>query len=134
MPEIERYFGRFPPTVRSLALREPRGSRRKIIYLIGLFQHLQGLMLTCDRYKLQVEPADDLSLVLPSAPPLRGWLKLTCLARVDFLKDMVYLFGGLRFCYMYPSNAERMLLLLDARAKTLEVLVLCPVDPRGKQP
>ena len=40
MSTIPRYFGHLLPTVRSLALRAPKGSRRQIICFIGLFQHL----------------------------------------------------------------------------------------------
>jgi hypothetical protein len=37
MPQIQRYFNHFLPTVRSLALLEPKGPRRQIIFFIGLF-------------------------------------------------------------------------------------------------
>ena len=45
MPNIQRYFGHFAPTLRFLALREPRGSPRQILYFIGLFPNLQDLKL-----------------------------------------------------------------------------------------
>ena len=132
MPRIQRYFGHFSPTVRSLALREPKGSHRQIIYFIGLFQHLQDLKLTCDTPRSQEEPAEDLSLIPPFVPPLRGWLKLVYFTKVDLLKDMIDLFGGLRFRYMHLLDVDGMRLLLDACAETLEILVLYPTDPHGK--
>jgi len=132
MPGIRWYFGHLPPTVRSLTLREPRGSRREIIYFIGLFQHLQGLRLSYDKPKLEEESADDPTLTPLFIPPLRGWLELFCFTRVDLLKDMIDLFGGIRFRYMYLYNVDGMRLLLDACAKTLETFELNPADPRSE--
>jgi hypothetical protein len=134
MPRIKRYFGNFLPTVQSLALREPKGSRRQIIYFIGLFQHLQDLELLYDESRSQVDPAGDPTLIPAFAPPLRGWLKMTCFKRVGLLKDMIDLFGGLRFRYILLYDVDGMRLLLDACAKTLKVVVLDPTDPRGEQP
>jgi len=131
LPGIQRYFGHFPPTVRSLTLREPRGSRREIIYFIGLFQHLQDLEFSYDGAKFEEEPADDPTLTPPFIPPLRGWLTLFCFTRVDLLKDMIDLFGRIKFRYMYLWKVYGMRLLLDACAKTLEVVVLHPTDSRG---
>ena len=48
IPRIRQYFGHFLPTVRTLSLREPRGSRRQVIFFIGLFQHLENLKLIYD--------------------------------------------------------------------------------------
>jgi len=132
MPRIRRYFRHFLPTVQSLALREPKGSRRQIIYFIGLFQHLEDLKLLYDSTGPQKEPADDLTPVPPFAPPLRGQLTMTCFTRVELLKDMIDLFGGLRFRRMELCNVDGMRLLLDACAKTLETLQLYPLDPRGE--
>ena len=88
IPRINRYFGHFLPTVHSLALREPKGSRRQIIYFIGLFRHLENLKLLYDRVNYQGEPTDDPTLVPPFIPPLRGQLTATCFTRVGILKDM----------------------------------------------
>ena len=95
MPMIQRYFGHFLPTVDYLTLKEPKGSRRQIIYFFGLFQHLEDLRLLYDRADPRDEPADDLSLIPPSVPPLRGWLWLCNFTRVGLLKDMIDLFGGI---------------------------------------
>jgi len=132
MPKIQRYFKNFLPTVRSLILREPKGSRRQVIYFIGLFQCLQDLELRYDTFGIRYESADDSTLVPPSVPPLRGWLKLTCVKKPDILRDMIALFGGLRFRYICLFDVDQMGPLLDACAKTLEVVVLDPTDPRGE--
>ena len=138
MSTIPRYFGHFLPTVRSLALREPKGSRRQIIYFIGLFQHLEDLKLLYDHLDSQDdldpqdEPPDDLTLVPSFAPPLQGQLTMVCFTRVELLKDMIVLFEGIRFHRMDLCNVAGMGLLLSACAETLETLRLYPTDPRGE--
>jgi hypothetical protein len=133
MPRIRRYFGHFLPTVHSLALSEPKGSRRQIVYFIGLFQRLEDLKLLYIRADSQEEPADDLTLIPPFVPPLRGSLMVVRFTRVGLLKDMIDLFGGIRFRHMNLFNVDGMRLLLDACAKTLETVMLYPTDPRGEQ-
>ena len=132
MANIQRYFHHFLPTLRSLILKEPKGSHRQIIYFIGLFPYLDNLVLVSDTANSQVEPVDDLSLIPPSAPPLRGFLIIKNLARVGLLKDMIDLFGGIRFRQMDLFNVDGVPLLLDACAETLTILLLYPDDPRGE--
>ena len=129
MPRIQQYFGHFPPTVQELCLKNPNGSRRQIIYLIGLFERLEDLSLTYSQSSSRADLSDDLTLFPPSTPPLRGRLKLTCFRRVDLLEDMIDLFGGLRFRKMDLFDVDGMPLLLDACVKTLETLGLYPTDP-----
>ena len=133
MPRIRQYFGCFCPTLRSLALREPKGSRRQIIYFIGLFQHLEDLKLLYDVTGVWEEPADDATLVPPSVPPLRGRLTMSYFRRVGLLEDMIDLFEGIRFRYMDLFMVEGIRLLLGACAETLETLRLYPTDPRGEE-
>ena len=134
MPRIKQYFSHFSSTVQSLVLREPSGSRRQIIYFIGLFQHLQDLELLYNWSSSRKEPADDLTLIPLFTPPLRRWLKMTHFTRVGLLKDMIDLFGGIRFYGMNLFDVDGMQLLLGACAKTLKAIVLYPADPRGEQP
>ena len=133
MLNIRRYFGHFAPTVRSLALREPKGSRRQIVFFIGLFQHLEDLKLLYTWIRFRKEPADDLTLVPSFAPPLRGRLTMTCFTRVGILEDMIELFGGIRFHYMDLFCVRGMRLLLDACTETLETLRLYPHDPHSER-
>ena len=133
MPRIQRYFRYFLPTVRELCLKEPRGSRRQLIHFIGLFEHLEDLDLLYNGSSPQDEPADDLTLTPAFAPPLGGKLRLASFKRVGLLKDMIDLFGGIRFFSMDLFDMDGMSLLLDACAETLETLVLYPSDPRGEQ-
>ena len=132
IPKIRRYFGHFLPTVRTLALRDPRGSRRQIIYFIGMFQHLQDLKLLYDWAEFQKEPVNDLTLIPTFVPPLRGRLTMTCFTRVGLLEDMIDLFRGIRFRHMDLFYVQGMRFLLDACAETLETLRLYPTDPLGE--
>ena len=140
MPRIRRYFKHLSPTVRSLSLRAPTGSRREVIYFIGLFQHLEDLKLLYhsddflyDRRDSQFEPANDhATLIPPFIPPLRGRITVIGLNRMGLLKEMIDLFGGIRFCYMDIYNVAETQLLLSACAKTLKTLRLYPTDPHGE--
>ena len=58
---------------------------------------------------------------------------MTCFTRVGILKDMIDLFGGIRFHYMDLFCVYGVRLLLDASADTLEILRLYPHDPRGER-
>ena len=55
---------------------------------------------------------------------------MKCFENVGFLKDMIDLFGGIRFRYMDLFLVIEMQLLLNAGAKTLEVLRLYPTEFR----
>ena len=132
MPNIQKYFGHFAPTLRFLALREPEGSCRQILYLIGLFPNLQDLKLCYPIPSQEQESTADSTLVPLFVPPLRGRLTLTCFTREALLKDMIALFGGLRFKYMDLFRVKGVPLLLDACAETLETLRLYPTDPYGE--
>jgi hypothetical protein len=66
MPKLRRHFS--TSYQRSdLSLSEPRGSRRQIIYFIGLFWHLEDLKLLYDTVNHWEEPVDNLTLT-----PLAG--------------------------------------------------------------
>jgi hypothetical protein len=129
MPKIQRYFGHFAPTLRFLALREPRGSCRQILYFIGLFPNLQDLKLCYFYPRTEVESAADSTLIPLSVPPLCGRLILTSFTREELMKDMIALFGGLHFRYMDLFRVTCVRLLLDACAETLETLRVYPTDP-----
>jgi hypothetical protein len=98
MPMVQRYFGHFSPTVRTLTLKNPIGSSRQILYFIGLFEHLENLTLKAGiRDSEGRQLADDLTLVPLFTPPLRGLLVIDTPARVGFLEDMSRVFGGIQF-------------------------------------
>lgn len=133
MPDIQRYFGHFAPTLQFLALKEPKGSSREILCFIGLFPNLRDLKL-CYPYPIEEEEEStaDSALIPLHKPPLCGRLILACFTREGLVKDMIALFGGLRFRYMDLFRVKCARLLLDACTETLETLRLYPTDPLGK--
>ena len=134
LPRVRRSFMYFLPTLRGLALKEPKGSRREVIYFIGLFKHLHDLKHLHGYTNSPEGSAGDMTLVPSFVPPLRGLLTMRH-PRVGLLKDMIDLFGGFRFRHMdlfgVDGNGTR--LLLDAGAKTLESVMLHPSDPHSEQ-
>jgi len=133
MPTIRECFGHLSPTLRFLALKEPNGSCRQILYFIGLFPNLQDLKLHCCVRPGEQESIADATLVPLSIPPLRGRLILTCFARENLVRDMIAIFGGLRFRYMDLFRVKCIRLLLYACAETLETLKLYPTDTYGEE-
>jgi len=133
MPNIQRYFGHFSPTLRLLALGEPSGSCRQILYFISLFPNLQDLKLQYRFPSDEQESPVDTTLVPLSTPPLRGRLILTCFTRENLVKEMIAFFGGLRFRNMDLFRVKCARLLLDACADTLETLRVYPTDPYGEE-
>ena len=131
MSDIRRCFGHFSPTLRFLALKEPKGSCYQILYFIGLFPNLQDLKLNYHLPTIEQESTAGAILIPLSIPPLRGRLMLTCFAREKLVKDMIAIFGGLRFRHMDLFRVKCVQLLLDACAETLETLY--PTDPYGEE-
>ena len=131
MPNLKRCFGHLSPTLRFLALKSPKGSSREIVYFIGLFPHLQDLKLHYPFLRYGEEEIADITLVPLCSPPLRGWLTLTSFTREQIVKDMITLFGGLRFHQMDLFEVKCLPLLLEKCAETLESLRLYPTDPYG---
>ena len=132
MPDLQRCFGHLSPTLRFLALRQPNGSSRQIVYFIGLFPNLQDLKLHSSTPIDINETLADKTPVPLSSPPLRGRLTLTFFTREQIVKDMITLFGGLRFHHMDLFGVRCLPLLLKRCAKTLDTLRLYPTDPYGK--
>ena len=132
MPKFQQYFNHFLPTVRSLALRRPRGSKRQIIFFIGLFQHLEDLRLPYRPVWARKEPPDDLTLVPFYSPPLRGKLTMWGSTWVGMLEQMVGLFR-IQFRHMDIMDSNRVQFLLNACGETLETLQFYPGQHQGEQ-
>ena len=123
-PRTQQYFGHFTPTLRSLALRNPKGTSSQLLYFLGLFPNLDDFKL--DRGDLQ-ESTSTSEPVPQSAPSLRGRLTLTGVDLEGFLKDLSKVSGGLRFRYMDLLVVGGVRFLLDTCADTLETLRIYPV-------
>ena len=132
MPILQQCFGHFSPTLRFLALKEPVGCCRQILYFIGLFPNLQDFKLHYYGLKFGPKCAVDATLTPLSVPPLQGWLTLTFFTKTCIVRGMIAFFGGLHFRHMDLFGVECLPLLLDECAETLETLRLYPTDPYGK--
>ena len=132
MPNLKRCFGHLSPTLRFLSLRQPKGRSREIVYFIGLFPHLQDLKLHYGVLRNEEENIADATLVPLCSPPLQGRLTLVFFTRERIVKDMITLFGGLRFHQMDIFEVKCLPLLLEKCAETLETLKLYPTDPYGE--
>jgi len=132
MPKIRQCFGHFSSTLRFLALKDPKGSCRQILYFIGLFPNLQDLKLHYCLPEDEEESTADATLIPLSIPPLRGRLTLVSFTRENLMRDMITLFGGLRFSCLDIFRVEFVRLILDACAETLETLRLYPNDEYGE--
>ena len=132
MPKIRWCFGHLSLTLRSLALKKPMGSCRQILYFVGLFPNLQDFKLEQDFTGDEQESTADVTLTPLSTPPLRGWLTLTYCTKRILLREMITLFGGLRFRHMDLFGVTFVRVLLSACTETLETVRLYPTDPCGE--
>ena len=136
IPSIKRYFGHFSPTLRSIALFEPRCTARQLSYFLSLFSNLDDI-----RIRTPKRPPDkamsDTALVPLSAPSLRGRLRLYRFRWVETWTQLITSCGGLRFRYVNLRLVEDCApILLEACAETLEVLRFYVTEwdrPIGKQ-
>ena len=133
MPTIRQCFGHLSPSLRFLALKNPNGTHRQILYFIGLFANLQDLKLQYSKPTDEPEDTSDATPIPLSTPPLRGWLRLVRFKKEDLVKDMITLFGGLRFRHMDLFEVSCSQLLLNECAETLETLRLYSANARGKK-
>jgi hypothetical protein len=132
MPNVHQWFGHLSPTLRFLALKRPNGSCRQVLYFIGLFPNLQDFKLLYDFTGNEQESTTDATLIPLSTPPLQGWLTLIHCKKTIFVKEMITLFGGIRFRHMELFGVAFLRVVLDACGETLETLRWYPTDPFGK--
>ena len=120
IPGIERRFGHFSPTLRSITLSRPCGTPRQLSHFLSLFPNLDDVEI----WKHSTSPtSDSIFDTQPiSTPKLRGRLTL-----LDFrwVNTWTYLIVscGLRFRHMdLRESAKCAPILLEACAGTLETL------------
>jgi len=102
MPGVERRFGHFAPTLRCLSLTVSSGTQRQLLYFLALFPNLDDIEIEYyPTTKPDVTTNRDSGVAIPfSVPSLRGKLRLTYFPSETISRDMITLFGGLRFRYM----------------------------------
>jgi hypothetical protein len=128
MPCIERYFGHFAPTLQSISLTISSGTQRQLLYFLGLFPNLDDIDIEyypTTKPDPTTNPGSEVAVPF-SIPSLRGQLKLTHFPSEMIFRDMITLFGGLRFRYMDLFSVEGSRLLLEACADTLQTVRIYP--------
>ena len=132
MPDIKQYFGHFAPALRSISLTISSGTQRQLLYFLALFPNLDDIEI--EYYpiaKLDTTKPDSEVAVPFSVPSLRGQLKLTHFPKEAMFRDMITLFGGLRFQCMDLCSVEGSQLLLEACADTLQTVRINPIAPNS---
>lgn len=124
---VEEYFGHFSPTLRSVALSCPEGTRRQLLDFFRLFPKLDDIKISHYHARPEAHEALDAQLV-PIREGLRGRLVLRRFGDQGLLEDIIVAFGGMRFTSMDLRNVRGVQLLLEACADTLERLRIYPDD------
>ena len=136
IPDLERYFGHFAQTIKSISLIISSGTQMELLYFLGLFPKLDDIEIEYyPTAKLDPSPPNPgFELAVPfSVPSLRGQLKLTHFTSETVFRDMITLFGGLRFRYMDLFSVEGSRLLLEACADTLHAVRVYPSVPNSEE-
>lgn len=118
---VGEYFGHFSPTLRSVALSAPRGTRRQLLDFFRLFPKLDDVKIS--HYHIWAEARAPL---IPVKGELRGRLALNDFGDEELLKEMIVAFGGMRFTSMDLHDVLGIQLLLEACADTLETVHIHP--------
>jgi len=122
IPDFERYFGHFTPTLRSIHLAVPYCTPRQLSYFLSLFPNLDDVDISFPK-RPPGAAVPDLELVPFSGPKLQGRLELCDGGWVETWTDLVTSCGGLRFNYMDLRWVDGCVpFLLGACAETLETL------------
>ena len=92
-------LGHFAPTLRSISLSHPNGTRRQLLDFFRLFPKLDDLEILYYGARQEIYEALDSQLV-PISGGLRGQLTLYAFGEKGLLEDMIVAFGGMRFTSM----------------------------------
>ena len=125
IPDIERYFEHFSPTLRSITLRDPCCTPLQLSYFLSFFPNLDDIDIRLAGFAKNVPntTVPDTELVPFSTPKLQGWLVLYRFGWVETWTRLIASSDSLRFRNMdicRSASCERV--LFEACAKTLETL------------
>ena len=124
IPDIERYFEHFSPTLRSITLYNPCCTSRQLSYFLSIFSNLDDINIShATVVPNTIVPYTE--LVPFSTPKLQGSLTLYMFQWIDTWTRLRASSGSLRFRHMdirRSLSCERV--LFESCAKTLETLRL----------
>ena len=123
IPGIERYFGHFSPTLRSITLWEPCCTPRQLSYFLSLFPNLDDIEIQLLNTRVPRATVPHGALVPVSTPKLRGRLTLHHFYWPETWTDLIDSCGGLRFHYIDLYGVmDCTPILLEACAETIETI------------
>jgi len=123
IPGVERYFGHFSPTLRSIALSDPHCTPRQLAHFLSLFTNLDNIEIWNTYAYIPDKTVPDMELVPFSAPKLRGRLILGDVSWTETWIHLITLCDGLRFRYLdLRWSGSCTPALLKACAETLETV------------
>jgi len=129
IPGVELYFKHFSPTLRSIALLNPRCTPRQLSHFLSLFKNLDDIEIRGARPYIPDKTIPDMELVPFSTPKLQGKLVLRDISWVEPWIHFISFSGGLRFNFIcLPWSGRYTSILLEACAETLETVRLETVD------
>lgn len=125
---LHEHCGILKSTIRTLALRYPTGSIKRIVYFISLFSQLENL--TVD--SINKVAADDSQVpVIENSPPLTGRLMLSGISDQEFICDLVSMPKGIRFRTVDLRFCREVQEIIDGCAGTMERLIWYSSDFLG---
>jgi hypothetical protein len=129
IPGIERYFGHFSPTLRSIMLVRPSCTPRQLSHFLSLFPNLDNIAIWYAPTRPPNTTGLDTELVPFSTPRLQGRLMLREYDSVETWTCLIASCGGLQFRYVDLCGVGGCApLLFEACAETLETLRFSAAD------
>jgi hypothetical protein len=117
-------------TVRTLALRYPTGSAKRIVYFISLFSKLENL--TVDSINTVVTDDSGVPLIERS-PPLTGRLRLSGISDPEFICGLASMQEGIRFRTVDLRFCREVQEIIGGCAGSMERLIWHSSDFLGAQ-
>ena len=129
MPDIERYFAHFSPTLRSIMLLKPLCTPQQLSHFLSLFSTLDNITIWQFFTYSPDTIIPDVELLSFSTPTLRGRLVLRDSDSVETWTCLIALGGDLQFYYMDLWRVGGCApVLFEACAGTLETLRFYAAD------
>ena len=120
---VERYFGHFSQTLRSIMLYKPCGTPQQLSYFLSRFPNLDNIGIRDPQIHVSNKIVPETELVLSHAPKLRGRLVLSRTPSVEILAHLITSRVNLQFRHIDLRWSESCApVLLEACAETLETL------------